>query len=384
MPTVTNVSFPYNKNRFHVTLYERGNAPDYSYVYAPGVQAARGFSEGYDLNNCPKDDDSGVIDVSGNVGTDMMRFNYLKIDYGNTGDGTKWYFVTSKVILNYPSFDASNNQQNYTMQYNITLDYWETYKDKLGTPNIQLDRVTTSDPAGWSDTTNYKTGILPFSNENRVTSDVTAAPEDWKAVVMWRAKKPTAQDNYVVDKLPTVFKIEEGNQGIQNWAQALEDLASEPPEATNLFRSYIGCNSYLVPKQMATKNGTSSDLEILAVNFPAINGVHNILKYYPFRRAFIKTIDGSCYELDPNKFSGERLPDTVGATVCHSMTPSPHSIITPHYAEPTLDVVCFAGYPALSVTTTTPTQIQKVMSNIGGNSIDVPVRLQAASGRFIG
>lgn len=34
MPTVTNVSFPYNKNRFHVTLYERGNAPDYSYVYA--------------------------------------------------------------------------------------------------------------------------------------------------------------------------------------------------------------------------------------------------------------------------------------------------------------------------------------------------------------
>ena len=201
---------------------------------------------------------------------------------------------------------------------------------------------------------------------------------------MWRAKKPTAQDNYVVDKLPTVFKIEEGNQGIQNWAQALEDLASEPPEATNLFRSYIGCNCYLVPKQMATKDGTNSDLEMLAVNFPAINGVHNILKYYPFRRAFIKTIDGSCYELDPNKFSGERLPDTVGATVCHSMTPSPHSIITPNYAEPTLDVVCFAGYPALSVTTTTPTQIQKVMSNIGGNSIDVPVRLQAASGRFIG
>lgn len=384
MPTVTNVSFPYNKNRFHVTLYERGNAPDYSYVYAPGVQAARGFSEGYDLNNCPKDDDSGVIDVSGNVGTDMMRFNYLKIDYGNTGDGTKWYFVTSKVILNYPSFDASNNQQNYTMQYNITLDYWETYKDKLGTPNIQLDRVTTSEPEGWSDTTNYKTGILPFSNENRVTSDVTATPDDWKAVVMWRAKKPTAQDNYVVDKLPTVFKIEEGNQGIQNWAQSLEALASEPPEATNLFRSYIGCNSYLVPKQMSTEDGTSSDLEMLAVNFPAINGVHNILKYYPYRRAFIKTIDGSCYELDPNKFSGERLPDTVGATVCHSMTPSPHSIITPHYAEPTLDVVCFAGYPALSVTTTTPTQIQKVMSNIGGNSIDVPVRLQAASGRFIG
>lgn len=384
MPTVTNVSFPYNKNRFHVTLYERGNAPDYSYVYAPGVQAARGFSEGYDLNNCPKDDDSGVIDVSGNIGTDMMRFNYLKIDYGNTGDGTKWYFVTSKVILNYPSFDASNNQQNYTMQYNITLDYWETYKDKLGAPTIQLDRVTTSEPEAWSDTTNYKTGILPFSNENRVTSDVTAAPENWKAVVMWRAKKPTAQDNYVVDKLPTVFKIEEGNQGIQNWATALESLASEPPEATNLFRSYVGCNSYLVPKQMATEDGTNSDLEMLAVNFPAISGVHNILKYYPYRRAFIKTIDGSCYELDPNKFSGERLPDTVGATVCHSMTPSPHSIITPHYAEPTLDVVCFAGYPALSVTTTTPTQIQKVMSNIGGNSMDVPVRLQAASGRFIG
>ena len=384
MPTVTNVSFPYDKNRFHVTLYERGNAPDYSYVYAPGVQAARGFSEGYDLNNCPKDEDSGVIDVSGNIGTDMMRFNYLKIDYGNTGDGTKWYFVTSKVILNYPSFDASHNQQNYTMQYNITLDYWETYKDKLGTPTIQLDRVTTSDPAGWSDTTNYKTGILPFSNENRVTSDVTAAPEDWKAVVMWRAKKPTAQDNYVVDNLPTVFKIEEGTQGISNWATALEALASEPPEATNLFRSYVGCNCYLVPKQMATKNGTNSDIEMLAVNFPAINGVHNILKYYPFRRAFIKTIDGSCYELDPNKFSGERLPDTVGATVCHSITPSPHSIITPHYAEPTLDVVCFAGYPALSVTTTTPTQIQKVMSNIGGNSLDVPVRLQAASGRFIG
>lgn len=384
MTKVTNVYYPFNKNKFHVTLYERGNAPDYSYVYAPGVQAARGFSEGYDLNNCPKDDDSGVIDVSGNIGTDMMRFNYLKIDYGNTGDGTKWYFVTSKVILNYPSFDASNNQQNYTMQYNITLDYWETYKDKLGKPNIQLDRVTTSNPEKWSDTSNYKTGIIPFSTENRKTSALTTLPADWKAIVMWRAKKPTAQDNYVVDKLPTVFTIKEGVQGIQDWATALEALASEPPEATNLFRSYVGCNSYLVPTQMATYNGTESEKETISVDFPAIQGVHNILKFYPFRRAFIKTIDGSCYEIDPNKCAGERLPDTVVITANHSTTPSPHTILVPHYSEASCDNVCFAGYPALSVTTTTPTQIQKLVGAIGGNAVDVPVRLQAASGRFIG
>lgn len=384
MPTVTNVSFPYNKNRFHVTLYERGNAPDYSYVYAPGVQAARGFSEGYDLNNCPKDDDSGVIDVSGNVGTDMMRFNYLKIDYGNTGGGTKWYFVTSKVILNYPSFDASNNQQNYTMQYNISLDYWETYKDKLGKPVMQLDRVTTSKPEGWADTSNYKTGIIPYSTENRRTSALSTIPSDWKAMIMWRGKKPTAQDNFIVDKLPTVFTITDQPNGVHDWAVALEALASEPPEATNLFRSYVGCNSYIVPKQMATKDGTESEKEDISVDFPAIQGVHNILKFYPFRRAFIRTIDGSCYEIDPNKCAGERLPDTVVVTAYHSTTPSPHTIIRPHYTEPSPDNVCFSGYPALSVTTTTPTPIQKLTGSIGGNSVDVPARLQAASGRFIG
>ena len=249
---------------------------------------------------------------------------------------------------------------------------------------MQLDRVTTSDPAGWVDTSNYKTGIIPYSTENRRTSALSTVPSDWKAIIMWRAKKPTAQDNYIVDKLPTVFTITDQPSGIHDWAAALEALASEPPEATNLFRSYVGCNSYIVPMQMATEDGKESEKEDISVDFPAIQGVHYILKFYPFRRAFIRTIDGSCYEIDPNKCAGERLPDTVVVTAYHSTTPSPHTIIRPHYTEPSPDNVCFAGYPALSVTTTTPTQIQKLTGAIGGNAVDVPVRLQAASGRFIG
>lgn len=41
--------FPIERNVFTVELYERGNAPDYSFVYAPGVKAARGDTESYSL-----------------------------------------------------------------------------------------------------------------------------------------------------------------------------------------------------------------------------------------------------------------------------------------------------------------------------------------------
>ena len=33
--------FPMERNLFQVELYEMGNAPDYSFVYAQGVKAAR-------------------------------------------------------------------------------------------------------------------------------------------------------------------------------------------------------------------------------------------------------------------------------------------------------------------------------------------------------
>lgn len=359
MTKVTNVEYPYNRNKFHVELFEFGNAPDYSICYAPGVQAGRGQSEGYDLDNCPKGDDTTVIDITANVGTDTMKFNYIKIDYGHTGDGVKWYFVTHKTILNYPTI-ITGSQQNYTVEFQLTLDYWETYKDKLGTPNIQLERVTTSMPASWNDTSAYKTNVLPFSDEDRTLSKTSYT--DWKPIVMWRAKKPLAQDNYVVDKLPTVFKIE-GASGVQNWAAELETLASEPPEATNLFRSYVGCNCYLVSEYFATADGSESDIEIINTTFPGTVGVHNILKYPPYRRAFIKTIDGSCYEIDPNKYPYGRLPDTINVRAIHSTTPSPHTILYPDYAEPCCDVTCFAGYPALSVTTTTPSPVQKIFGS---------------------
>lgn len=376
MTKVTNVEYPYNRNKFHVELFEFGNAPDYSVCYAPGVQAGRGQSEGYDLDNCPKGDDTTVIDITANVGTDTMKFNYIKIDYGHTGDGVKWYFVTHKTILNYPTI-ITGSQQNYTVEFQLALDYWETYKDKLGTPNIQLERVTTSMPASWNDTSAYKTNVLPFSDEDRTLSDRSYS--NWKPIVMWRAKKPVAQDNYIVDKLPTVYKIE-GASGVQNWATELETLASEPPEATNLFRSYVGCNCYLVSDYFATADGSESKLETINVSFPGLPVVHNILKYPPYRRAFIKTIDGSCYEIDANKFPYGRLPDTVTVSVCHSTTPSPHSILYPLYAEPCPDVVCFAGYPALSVTTTTPSTVQKIIGNATNASDIMPARLKASSG----
>lgn len=359
MTKVTNVEYPYNRNKFHVELFEFGNAPDYSICYAPGVQAGRGQSEGYNLDNCPKGDDATVIDITANVGTDTMKFNYIKIDYGNTGDGVKWYFVTHKTILNYPTI-ITGSQQNYTVEFQLTLDYWETYKDKLGTPNIQLERVTTSMPASWNDTSAYKTNVLPFSDEDRTLSKTSYT--DWKPIVMWRAKKPLSQDNYVVDKLPTVFKIE-GASGVQNWATELETLASEPPEATNLFRSYVGCNCYLVSDYFATADGSESDVEIISTTFPGTVGFHNILKYPPYRRAFIKTIDGSCYEIDANKYPYGRLPDTITVRAIHSTTPSPHTILYPDYAEPCCDVTCFAGYPALSVTTTTPSPVQKIFGS---------------------
>ena len=119
----------------------------------------------------------------------------------------------------------------------------------------------------------------------------------------------------------------------------------------------------MVSDYFATTDGSESKLEVINTSFPGLPVVHNILKYPPYRRAFIKTIDGSCYEIDANKYPFGRLPDTISVTALHSTTPSPHTILYPDYAEPCCDVTCFAGYPALSVTTTTPSPVQKIFGS---------------------
>ena len=103
MINVYNTTFPFNKNKFSVELYEMGNAPDYSFVYTIGVQAARGATESYPLDNCPKFDPNNYIQITGKNGSDIMKYDYIGIDFGTVGDGKKWYFVTGKTILNYPT-----------------------------------------------------------------------------------------------------------------------------------------------------------------------------------------------------------------------------------------------------------------------------------------
>jgi hypothetical protein len=153
MPSTPNASFPFDKNIFHIDFFESGNSPDYSFVYAPGAQAGRGSTEGYDLKNCPKGDPFVTIQTTGNTSSDIMRYNYVGIDFSSVGDGKKWYFVLGKTMLNYPTPISEGGLDQYAIEWKLQLDVWETYKDRIGSPVIHLSQVTIDTPGSWNDPT---------------------------------------------------------------------------------------------------------------------------------------------------------------------------------------------------------------------------------------
>ena len=359
--------FPMERNRFSVELYEKGNAPDYSIVYAPGVKAGRGFTEGYPLKNCPKDQDNPTIDITGNPSTDMCRFNYIYIHYGETGDQTKAFFIVDKCILNYPEHNdhTANKLDDYTIRYTLRLDVWETYKDKIGQPEIKLDKVTTNNPEGWKEPDRIMDDILPFS-----TVDITASEQietNWKKIVAWQAKKPTTQDNFIVDGMVTPLQYSEN---LDDYKTAIEDLASEPPQATNLFKTYVCADSYIVTNNFTSENGGYSTGELITLATPD-HGLHGRLNFYPYKRAFAKTIDGQCLEFNQIEMLNGCLSNQISMGVDNSTTPQPHSLLFLQGFKNNIynHVLYFSAYPHMDITGKSPTVWEKISNNMINNAM---------------
>lgn len=345
MPKTTpQAQFPFDKNSFGVTLFETGNAPDYSTIYNQGIQAGRGASEGYTITNCPKGDPITTVEITGNSGSDIMKYNYMKIDYAFPGDGTKWYFITKKRLLNYPDPLTSNW---IAVEFTIELDVWETYKDRLGNPMIQLDQVTTNNPAAWADYGMAEQDILPYSGESWVTSPTTYS--NWKPIVGWQADKPNVSNNYIIDGMRTTMKFN-GDGSMTDFVTDITNLSTtSTPEEATILQTYVVCNCYVVSEYFATDDGGTSAPETLTASSALWTG-HNRLNYYPYRRAFIYALDGQFVEIDPNKFTNGRIPNPVTARVTHSTLPVPTSVICPNYdINPSLDAVIFKSYPAMDI-----------------------------------
>lgn len=357
--------FPIERNAFLVELYERGNAPDYSFVYDVGVKAGRGETESYTLKNCPKNQDNPVIDITGNPGTDMAKFNYIGIHYGETGDKTKWFFVVNKTILNYPekTDKTPNKLDDYAMRYELRLDVWETYKDKLNSPTIKLDKVTTNNPEGWTEYDRFADDILSFSAVDITTTNLIE--NDWKKVVAWQAKKPTNQDNYIIDGMVTPLQYSEN---MDDYKQAVEDLANEPPQATNIFKTFVCVNSYILPSHFATDDGGFSTGELLNLPTPD-HGLHGRLNYYPYKRAFLKTIDGQCAEFNQSEMVDSCLGNNVIVGCNHSTTPTPHTILFMQGYKNSIgaNFLVFSAYPHMDITGKTPTIWDKIGDNLGND-----------------
>lgn len=364
MPKTTPAGeFPIERNQFLVELYEKGNAPDYSFVYDVGIKAARGDTESYTIKNCPKNQDNPTIDITGNPGTDMAKFNYIGIDFGNTGDKKKWFFVTNKTILNYPEKNVTTGTglDDYAMRYELVLDVWETYKDQLNAPLIKLDKVTTNNPEGWQEYDRYSDDILPFSAIDIKTSERVYT--NWKKVVAWQAKKPTEQDNYIIDDMVTPLQYSES---MEDYKTAIENLANNPPEATNIFRTFVSCNSYILPNYFSIEDGGHSQKETITLATPN-HGLHGRLNYYPYKRAFIHCIDGQTYEFKQSEMLGESLGSQVQARIFHSTTPQPHSIICPmgFKGGSFRDFIVFSSYPGINLTGKSNTIWDNISNNLG-------------------
>jgi len=336
-------TFPFDKSQFAIELWESGNAPDYSYIFAPGVQAARGDTEGYTIKNAPKGDPITTIEVTGNSGSDIMKYNYIKIDYASIGDGVKWYFVKGKRMLNYPDPLTDNW---YAVEFTLELDYWETYKDMFS-PVISLSRVTTSAPGDWNETEMINEGILGFNDENITYSPMVQT--EWKTIVAWQAKQPTDQDAYVLDGMQTTLQYSD-NGDLDDYLDGLVELTSGASVAeAEIWRTFVSCTNYVVQDFFTTTPWTNTPNETLAIPTPLNTAVHKRLQYYPYRRVFGVTLDGQRAELEYPKLVGGILPTTWVAQVYHSTTPTPRSLmkLSPTGFE---TVLLFDQYPSMDIT----------------------------------
>lgn len=360
--------FPFDKDTCIISLFEEGNAPDYSYIYTTNIQAGRGYSESYTLNNAPKNKDHMQIEVTCNPDTESTRFNYLKIDYTDRAGGGAydkknfWYFINSKTILNYPSYDPITKKWGgYTVLFDCSLDVWETYKDVLGKPIIHLQKCTTKDPEGWDELGVLDQSILPFSHIQFFNSAQNY--DDYKTVIGWQAKKPTSQENYVIDGQKTFLQFND-NGDTHDYLADLEDLANEPPQATNLYQTYVVARSYVLSHYFTTQNGTYSQQEDVNCYFPEISGVHARLKYFPYVRGFIKTLDGQQVEVDQKKLPNYRIVSPFHCTVNHSTVPTPTSCIMPDYENgQQADCVIFNQYPTVDMAGKNVTPVQQLITS---------------------
>lgn len=362
MPKVSHVDFPFDSNVFTVELYESGNAPDYSTIYAQGVKAGRGATETYSLKNCPKGDPVTEVEITCNSGSDGMKYNYIGINYSNTGDGKKWYFVKAKRILNYPKPASEGGADWFTVLFTLELDYWETYKDKLGSPVIALEQVTTSDPSGWTDTSMLEQDVVPFSGTSITSTPSTYS--NWKTIVGWQSKKPTDQDNYIIDGMRTTLQYNSTGE-VGDYLSGLDELAGGTPEETQIWRSYIVCNTYIVSEFFATDDGGRSSDEFIQLANPRSPQVHNRLNYFPYKRAFVTTIDGQSVEIDYKKCANSILPPSLAMNVAHATTPQPTSTIRIAYPFMHLeDIIVFSSYPTMDFVGRNITPVTQLSANI--------------------
>lgn len=338
----------YDKSYSTVTLYEYGNAPDYSYVFNIGVEAGHGASEGYTLKNNMKGFPVGYIEITGNTGSDIMKYNYLKLDRNIVGDGVQYYFVTGKTIVNYPEKNQDGSNHWYTVGFNVELDFWETYKNDLVGVNITLEQVTTSNPASWDDTSALDLPVPGFGCEKINTSD--SKYSNWVSVCYWQAKKPKQIEMQLIDGIPTIMKFAKTGQ-YDDYLEALKEIADEPPEIVDIFQTYHVANSYIVSEYFNFEDGGKSQVERIECSNPDIT-FHGRLNYFPYKRAFIYSVDGQKIELNYNKYIGSKLPSTLVANVIHCALPSPNSLIVPLISEGSgtfEDTIHFKGYPSTNL-----------------------------------
>lgn len=338
----------YEKSISTVTLYEWGNAPDYSVIYNIGVQAGHGESESYTLKNNMKGYPVGYIEITGNSGSDLMKYNYIKLDRNVVGGGVQYFFVTGKTIINYPEKKANGGNHWYTVGFNLELDFWETYKDKLSGVKITYEQMTTNNPAGWNDTTALDLPVIGFGSEKITTSPTIY--NNWIPVCYWQAKKPTQVEMHPVDGIMTALQFTKG-EDLSDYEQALKDMASQPPEVVDIFQTYHVANSYIVSEFFNFEKGGKSKIEVLQCPNPPSTR-HGRLNYFPYKRAFIYSVDGQKVELNYNKFPGSKLPSTIRAQVLHCCLPTPNSLIVPEITEgygAFEDVIHFKGYPSMNL-----------------------------------
>lgn len=354
--------FPFDKAICTVELWERGNAPDYSIVYDIGVKAGHGVSESYKVRNSPKGDPINYIEITGNDNSDIMKYNYMYIDFANVGDGKKAYFITSKKILNYPDRDPRTNQNGaYCIGFSLTLDYWETYKDKLNSPKILLSQVTTNAPETWEESGCVNLDIQAFNDCKLTTTERTNS--SWKKIVAWQAKKPNTQDNFIIDNMVTPLQYSES---MNDYKKAIKDLATSSPEETNIWKTYVTCNSFVVTSDFSTENGGHSKRKFLNLSTPKL-GKHGRLNYFPYRRVFLRSVDGQCIEIQAKNYTKNVLPDEVQVSVFNSTTPTPHSYAVPFYDKGAnfTDMIVFSSFPSMDITGKNITPISQLTEEVG-------------------